>query len=102
MAAMLKKSGSEEERMMLKVPYIIKREEDGFTIECVDLSIVTQGDTLKEARKNIIEAITLHFQSAEELGILDQELEKLGVTKKNRRLETAPRELGSASIEIPC
>lgn len=99
---MFKKSSSEEERMVLKVPYIVKREKDGFTIECIDLNIVTQGDTLKEARKNIIEAITLHFQSAEELGILDQELEKLGVIKKNRKLETTPRELGSASIEIPC
>lgn len=97
-----KKTSSADERMVLKVPYIVKREKEGFVVECIDLNIVTQGDTLREARKNVIEAITLHFQSAEELGILDQELEKLGVVKKNRRLEMAPRELGSASIEIPC
>ena len=67
---------NQEKKEILAVPYIIKKEEDGYVIECVDLNIITQGDNLEEARKNIKEAILLHFESAEELGILDELLEK--------------------------
>ena len=47
--------------------------------ECLDLNIVTQGKNLKEARKNITEAINLHMKSASELGMLDDELKKLSL-----------------------
>ena len=99
---MVKKSSSEFEKVILKVPYIVKREEDGFVVECVDLNVVTQGNTIKEARKNIKEAIELHFKSAFELGMLDDELEKLGVIKKKSKMEVIPRDLESTPIEIPC
>ncbi len=64
-------------RMTLKVPFIMKKGKSGFVAECVDLNIVTQGSTLKETRKNAAEAIKLHLKSANELGILDGEFEKL-------------------------
>ena len=99
---MAEKSSSEFEKIVLKVPYIVKREKDGFVIECIDLNIVTQGDTLKEDRENIKEAIELHFKSAFELGMLDDELEKLGVIKKKSKMEVIPRDLESTPIEIPC
>ena len=99
---MAEKSSSKIEKTMLQVPYIVKRERDGFVVECVDLNIVSQGDTLQEARKNIREAILLHFKSAFELDILDDELEKLGVVKKKSKLEVIPRDLESTPIEIPC
>lgn len=102
MSSMAEKLSSDFEKVVLKVPYIVKREEDGFVVECVDLNIVTQGDTLKEARKNIREAIGLHFKSAFELGMLDDELEKLGVIKKKSKIEVIPRNLESTPIEIPC
>jgi len=99
---MAEKSSSEFKKVVLKVPYIVKRETGGFVVECVDLNIVTQGDTLKEARKNIREAIELHFKSAFELGMLDDELEKLGIIKKKSKMEVIPRDLESTPIEIPC
>ena len=49
------------------LPLVIKKEEKGYSMECIDLNIVTQGNTLKEAKENAIEAITLHLRSAEEL-----------------------------------
>ena len=92
----------EHEKTILPIPYIIKKEKDCYVVECIDLNIVTQGKTAKEARENIIEAINLHFQSAMELGILDKELDKLGVTKKHNKWHAAPVQLNSAPIEIPC
>ena len=63
--------------MILEVPFIMKKGKSGFVAECVDLNIVTQGPTLRETRKNVAEAIRLHLKSANELGILDGEFEKL-------------------------
>jgi predicted RNase H-like HicB family nuclease len=37
-------------------------EESGFIAECVDLAIVTQGQTLDEVMQNLREAIELHLQ----------------------------------------
>ena len=99
---MKKMSSSNIEKTVLAIPYIVKKEKEGYVVECIDLNIVTQGTTLKEARKNIIEAIVIHLKSADELGMLDEELEKLGVVKKNNKLEVPQRELESAPINIPC
>jgi len=98
---MTKKSDSYAQKTILQVPYIVKKEDDGYVVECIDLSIISQGDNLSEARKNIREAILLHFKSALELDLLDKELEKLGVVKKKNRLEVVPRDLESAPIELP-
>lgn len=87
--------------MNLEIPYIMKKGKSGFVAECIDLNIVTQGSTLQETRKNVAEAITLHLKSARELGILDDEFEKLGVVKKNNKLEVLPRELENVPVQIP-
>jgi len=99
---MTKKPSSYVEKTVLEVPYIVKKGKGGYVVECIDLNIISQGNTLQEARKNIREAILLHFKSAFELDILDKELEKLGVVKKKSKLEVIPRDLESAPIEIPC
>lgn len=96
------KYSSKVEKSVIEVPFVIKKEKDFYVVECIDLNIVTQGKTLKAARKNMVEALNLHFKSAFELGMLDNELEKLGVVKKKSKLEVPPRDLESAPIEIPC
>ncbi len=84
------------------IPLIIKTERKGYSVECIDLNIVTQGSTLKEAKKNAVDAITLHLKSAEELGMLDSELEKLGVVRKNSHIEIPECALDLANIKLPC
>lgn len=89
------------ENLVLSVPFVVKKAKSGYMAECLDLNIVTQGKNLKEARKNITEAINLHIKSASELGILDDELEKLGVVRKNNKLEIPDSELVKTPIRIP-
>lgn len=43
---------------------IIEREDDGFVALCPKLDIASQGDSIKEARANLIEALTLFFETA--------------------------------------
>jgi len=43
---------------------IIEREDDGFVALCPELDIVSQGSTIEEARANLVEALTLFFETA--------------------------------------
>ncbi|HZQ51984.1 MAG TPA: type II toxin-antitoxin system HicB family antitoxin [Bryobacteraceae bacterium] len=43
---------------------IIEREGDGFVSLCPELDIASQGASIEEARTNLIEALTLFFETA--------------------------------------
>ena len=44
---------------------IIERENDGFVSLCPELDIASQGASIEEARSNLIEALTLFFETAD-------------------------------------
>ena len=43
---------------------ILSREDDGFVALCPELDITSQGSTIEEARANLIDALTLFFETA--------------------------------------
>ena len=43
---------------------IIEREDDGFVALCPELDIASQGESIEEARANLVEALTLFFETA--------------------------------------
>lgn len=43
---------------------IIEREDDGYVALCPELDIASQGSTIEDARANLIEALTLFFETA--------------------------------------
>ncbi len=61
-----------------KLPVIIKKENDYFISCCPILDVLSQGDTEKIAKKNLVEAITLFFISCYERGTLDEVLKESG------------------------
>ncbi|WP_240966863.1 type II toxin-antitoxin system HicB family antitoxin [Nodosilinea sp. P-1105] len=44
---------------------LIEREDEGYVALCPELDIASQGDTVEEARTNLIEAIELFFEAAD-------------------------------------
>ena len=44
---------------------IIEREETGYVALCPELDIASQGETIEQARLNLIEALTLFFEAAD-------------------------------------
>ncbi len=63
--------------MNRKLTAIIEREDDGYVALCPEVDVVSQGDTVAEARDNLEEALTLFFEtaSAEEIeGRLSDEI----------------------------
>jgi predicted RNase H-like HicB family nuclease len=43
---------------------IIEREDDGYVALCPELDVASQGTSIEEARANLIEALTLFFETA--------------------------------------
>ena len=43
---------------------IIEREDDGYVALCPELDIASQGESGEESRANLIEALTLFFETA--------------------------------------
>ncbi|MBD2676857.1 MULTISPECIES: type II toxin-antitoxin system HicB family antitoxin [Nostoc] len=44
---------------------IIEREENGYVSLCPELDIASQGNTIEEARSNLVEALELFFETAD-------------------------------------
>jgi predicted RNase H-like HicB family nuclease len=44
---------------------IIEREGDGYVALCPELDIASQGDSIEEARKKLLEALELFFELAD-------------------------------------
>lgn len=70
------------ERQILFNVAIKEEPEGGYSIVCTDLEVASQGETIDEALANIKEAIELYLESAEEIGIIDEVLERLGLSKE--------------------
>ena len=64
---------------------IIEHEGDGYSALCPELDIASQGDSVEEARKNLIEAIELFFETASKSEIQERLHDEVFIT----RLEVA-------------
>jgi len=60
---------------------IIENEEQGYTALCPELDIASQGDSVEQARKNLIEAIELFFETASETEIQERLHDEIFVTR---------------------
>lgn len=54
---------------VLQLTAIIEREDDGYVSTCPELDIVSQGDTVEDARLNLLEAVEGFFQVASQTEI---------------------------------
>jgi predicted RNase H-like HicB family nuclease len=60
---------------------IIEREDDGFVALCPEFDIASQGESIKEARTNLIEALTLFFETASSSEIARRSHNEIFVTQ---------------------
>ena len=43
---------------------VLIKEDEGYSALCLELDVASQGETVEEAKKNIIEAVTLYLETA--------------------------------------
>ena len=87
-----------ENKLLLNV--IVKQEDKGYSVICPELNVASQGETFEETIENIKEAVELHIESAEELGILDEVLEQLGLTKEDLKKKSLIPKVVTANVPI--
>lgn len=49
---------------VLKLTAVIEREGDGYVATCPEVDVVSQGDTIEQARTNLLEAVEGFFEAA--------------------------------------
>ncbi len=54
-----------EAKQIRQVTAVIEREGDGYVALCPELDIASQGNTVEEARNNLVEAVELFFETAD-------------------------------------
>ena len=59
---------------------VIEREDNGYVALCPELDIAGQGDTVDEARRNLIEAVELFFENASPTEIQERTHNEVYVT----------------------
>jgi predicted RNase H-like HicB family nuclease len=57
-------------RHLRRLTAIIEREDDGYVALCPEVDIASQGSSIEEARANLVEALTLFFEVADNAEIL--------------------------------
>ena len=87
-----------ESKLLLNV--IVKQEDKGYSVICPELNVASQGETFEEAVDNIKEAVELYIESAEELGIIDEVLEQLGLTKEDLKKKSLVPRVVTANVPI--
>ena len=67
--------------MQKQLTAIIEREEKGYVSFCPEVDIASQGNTIEEARENLIEALELFFETASPEEIKGRLHEEIYVTR---------------------
>jgi predicted RNase H-like HicB family nuclease len=58
---------------------IIERDGDGYVSLCPELDVASQGDTIQEARDNLVEAVALFLEVASPAEITQRQLGRAGL-----------------------
>ena len=68
-------------KQMQQFTALIEREENGYVSLCPELDIASQGNTVEEARNNLIEAIELFFEVADPSEITSRLKSEIFITR---------------------
>ncbi|MGH9658728.1 MAG: type II toxin-antitoxin system HicB family antitoxin [Bryobacteraceae bacterium] len=60
---------------------IIEREDDAFVALCPELDVASQGMSIEEARANLIEALTLFFETADPSEVAERFRSEIFITQ---------------------
>lgn len=79
---------------------VVKEEDKGYSVICPELNVASQGDTFEECISNIKEAIELYVESAEQLGLIDDVLEQLGISKDDFKKDKIVPRVVTANVPV--
>ena len=98
---LLEKAINKKNSIFIIVTHIFTKEEDGYIAKCSELGIYSQGNTLEEAEKNILDAVRVYLNSMEAMGLRDNVFKDKDIkTYKYAQIPKQESELLSINPEI--
>ena len=64
-----------------QVTAVIELEGNGYVALCPELDIASQGDTIEEAKQNLLEALELFFEAASPSEVMERSHSEVYVTR---------------------
>jgi predicted RNase H-like HicB family nuclease len=64
----------------------IRRKGNWFLASAPELDFISQGRTIEEARKNLLEVVRIQFEEMREMGTLEEYLSECGFVPKGGRM----------------
>ncbi|MFZ2398556.1 MAG: hypothetical protein WA096_05795 [Smithella sp.] len=85
----------------MQIPVQIKKKGHWFIANCQVLDVVTQGKTLDQAKRNLIDALTLFLSSCYERGTLDSVMRSCGFNTVVSNKFQSGQHLPEEYIDVP-
>ncbi len=76
-------------------------EKDGiYVARAPELDLISQGQTLEEAKRNLMEVITIQLHEMKEMGTLDEYLAECGFVKKGNQVISTQEVVGFEKAKV--
>ena len=87
--------------MKIRLTEEIWKEGNMYVSYCPELDIASCGEDVQQAKKNLMEAVTINIEETKKMGTFEQFLENCGLEKISADILSARKELvGFTPIEI--
>ena len=87
--------------MKIRLTEEIWKEGDMYVSYCPELDIASCGEDVQQAKKNLMEAVTINIEETKKMGTFEQFLEDCGLEKISADILSARKELvGFTPIEV--
>ncbi len=87
--------------MKIKLTEELWKEGNMYVSYCPELDIASCGDSIEQAKKNLMELILINFEEAQKMGTFDRLLEEAGFVKDQDAILSLRKELvGFTPIEV--
>jgi predicted RNase H-like HicB family nuclease len=94
----MKASMVKNTKLEILVTHRIKKSGDCYIAFCPEFMVTTQGKTIEEANKNLKEAVILHLETLDQLGIRDTVFKERNIKILKRKDKTKTIQLNLSSI----
>jgi predicted RNase H-like HicB family nuclease len=94
----MKASMVKNTKLEILVTHRIKKSGDYYIAFCPEFLVTTQGKTIEEANNNLKEAVILHLETLDQLGIRDSVFKERNIKILKRKDKTKTIQLDLSSI----
>jgi predicted RNase H-like HicB family nuclease len=86
--------------MELRITIEIVEKNGTYLARAPELDLISQGPTVEEAKRNLVEVITIQFREMKAMGTLDEYLAECGFIKKENQVISTQEVVGFEKANV--